>query len=227
MVTLFATVLAASACDDSGGPAAAGDPTSVTVLLTDAPGDVVHAWVDIGEVYLQGGNGEEEDAGGRVILFTGPSGPVDLIELIDDVEELATVVIPAGRYGQLRIVLEGAAIEPGARPPRRRGDPRARFRRREKLREGGGDVWPLDRDARDQAVRRSGRRRRLIVRRAPTVGVLDFSGGRKRHRAIRRAGSPRARPSRALRAAGPPDALPRPPTLSRSRLPARTRRAPG
>ncbi|CAN5851198.1 DUF4382 domain-containing protein [soil metagenome] len=111
MVTLFATVLAASACDDSGGPAAAGDPTSVTVLLTDAPGDVVHAWVDIGEVYLQGGNGEEEDAGGRVILFTGPSGPLDLIELIDDVEELATVVIPAGRYGQLRIVLEAAAIE--------------------------------------------------------------------------------------------------------------------
>jgi hypothetical protein len=109
-LALLATVLAATGCDESGGPAGAGDPTSVTVLLTDAPGDVVHAWVDIGEVYLQGGDGEE-DGGGRVTLFAGPSGPLDLIELIDDVEELATVVIPAGRYGQLRIVLEGAAIE--------------------------------------------------------------------------------------------------------------------
>jgi hypothetical protein len=111
LVTLLSTVLAASACDDSGGPAGAGDPTSVTVVLTDAPGDVVHAWVDIGEVYLQGGDGEDEDSGGRVTLFSGPSGPLDLIALIDEVEELATVVIPAGRYGQLRIVLDGAAIE--------------------------------------------------------------------------------------------------------------------
>ena len=111
LVTLLVIVLAAPACDDSGGPAGAGDPTSVTVLLTDAPGDVVHAWVDIGEVYLQGGDGEEDDTGGRVTLFAGPSGPLDLMELIDDVAELASVVIPSGRYGQLRVVLEGAAIE--------------------------------------------------------------------------------------------------------------------
>jgi hypothetical protein len=82
----------------------------VTVLLTDAPGDVVRAWVDIGQIYLQGSQ-EDEDAGGRVILFTGPTGPLDLFELIDDPAELDTVVIPAGRYGQLRVVLEGAAIE--------------------------------------------------------------------------------------------------------------------
>ena len=82
----------------------------MTVLLTDAPGDIVHAWVDIGEIYLQG-NEEDESAGGRVTLFTGPSGPLDLFELIDDPAILDTVVIPAGRYGQLRVVLEGAAIE--------------------------------------------------------------------------------------------------------------------
>ena len=111
LVTLLAAVLVSSACDDSGGPAGAGDPTNVTVLLTDAPGDVVHAWVDIEEVYLQGRDGEEGDAGGRVTLFAGPSGPLDLMELIDDVEELASVVIPSGRYGQLRVVLNGAAIQ--------------------------------------------------------------------------------------------------------------------
>jgi len=111
LVPLLSAVLISSACDDAGGPAGAGDPTNVTVLLTDAPGDVVHAWVDIEEVYLQGGDGEEGDAGGRVTLFAGPSGPLDLMALIDDVEELASVVIPSGRYGQLRVVLEGAAIQ--------------------------------------------------------------------------------------------------------------------
>lgn len=111
--TLLVAALVAPACDDSGGPAGSGDPTSVTVLLTDDPGDVVHAWVDIGEIYLQGGEGDEDndDAGGRVTLFSGPTGPIDLLELLDAAEELVNVVIPSGRYGQLRVVLEGAAIE--------------------------------------------------------------------------------------------------------------------
>ncbi|HET6361773.1 MAG TPA: DUF4382 domain-containing protein [Gemmatimonadota bacterium] len=87
------------------------DPTSVTVLLTDAPGDIAHAWVDIAEIYLQGGEGDEDGAGGRVILFNGPTGPIDLLELIDSAQEIAgDVVVPAGRYGQLRVVLDGAAI---------------------------------------------------------------------------------------------------------------------
>jgi len=98
------------ACDDSGTPSGPEVPTAVTVMLTDAPGDVVHAWVDIEQIYLQG-NAEDEDAGGRVILFTGPSGSLDLLELIDDTLELVSVVISAGRYGQLRVVLSGAAIE--------------------------------------------------------------------------------------------------------------------
>jgi hypothetical protein len=111
LVLPLLAALFSSACDDAGGPAGAGNPTNVTVLLTDAPGDVVHAWVDIDEVYLQGGDGEEGDAAGRVTLFAGPSGSLDLIALIDEVEELANVVIPSGRYGQLRVVLNGAAIQ--------------------------------------------------------------------------------------------------------------------
>ena len=106
-IILWAAMLAL-ACEDTGP--AGGDFTSVTVLLTDAPGDVVHVWVDIGEIYLQG-NEEDENAGGRLTLFTGPSGPLDLLELIDDPALLNNVVIPAGRYGQLRVVIEGAAIE--------------------------------------------------------------------------------------------------------------------
>lgn len=111
--------LAISACLASAlltcgeSPFGPGDRTAVTVLLTDAPGDVVHAWVEIREVYLQGGgDGDEENtAGGRTVLFTGSTGPIDLLELVDDPLELASVVVPAGRYGQLRVVIDGAAVE--------------------------------------------------------------------------------------------------------------------
>lgn len=107
-----AAVMVFTGCEDAEGPAGMGDPTAVTVLLTDAPGDIAHAWVDIAEIYLQGGEGDDEDdAGGRVTLFTGPTGPIDLLELIDDAQEIVSdAVVPAGRYGQLRVVLEGAAI---------------------------------------------------------------------------------------------------------------------
>lgn len=112
-LAVAALVALAAACDDSGGPTGSGDQTAVTVLLTDAPGDVIHAWVVVREIYLQGGgDGDEEDtAGGRTVLLTGPTEPLDLLELIDDPEDLGTVVVPARRYGQLRVVIDGAAVE--------------------------------------------------------------------------------------------------------------------
>lgn len=104
---------------DDGSPAG-GDPqgespsgdaatSSVTVLLTDDPLDLEHAWVDIQRVYLQGG-----DANGRLVLFEGPTGWIDLLPLADDVEELVeSVEIPSGSFGQLRVVINGAAVETG------------------------------------------------------------------------------------------------------------------
>lgn len=111
LAALCCLALALSACDD--GPAGLEGQTAVTVVLTDAPGDVVHAWVDIREIYLQGGgDGDEENtAGGRTVLFTGPTGPLDLLALVEDPADLGTVIIPARRYGQLRVVMDGAAVE--------------------------------------------------------------------------------------------------------------------
>lgn len=111
LAALCCLALALSACDD--GPAGLESQSAVTVVLTDAPGDVVHAWVDIREIYLQGGgDGDEENtAGGRMVLFTGPTGPLDLLALVEDPAELGTVIIPARRYGQLRVVIDGAAVE--------------------------------------------------------------------------------------------------------------------
>lgn len=109
LLSALLIALAPLACSDSN-PAGAGRTSTVAVLLTDDPDDLVHAWVIVREVYLQG-TPEEEEAGGRVVLYSGPSGVIDLLELADDFLELAEVDVPAGEYGQMRLVLDGAALE--------------------------------------------------------------------------------------------------------------------
>lgn len=109
LVAALAGALGSLACSGSD-PAGTGRTSTVSVLLTDAPDDLVHAWVIVREVYLQG-SPEDEDAGGRVALYTGPSAIIDLLELDDSFLELNEVDVPAGEYGQLRLVLDGAAIE--------------------------------------------------------------------------------------------------------------------
>lgn len=106
LVAALVLALSPLACDDAGSTGPAGETASVTVLLTDDPGDLVHAWVDVREVYLQGG-----DAEGRLVLFEGPTGPIDLLTLVDEFRALtADIEIPAGSYGQLRMVIDGAAV---------------------------------------------------------------------------------------------------------------------
>jgi hypothetical protein len=105
-IAALASLPIALACEDSGsGPDFEGT-SNVSVLLTDDPDDLVHAWVVISEIYLQGG-----DAEGRLVLFDGPSAPIDLLTLDDDFVELVETEVPSGEYGQLRLVLESAVIE--------------------------------------------------------------------------------------------------------------------
>jgi len=78
-------------------------PATLTIHLTDAPGDVLEAWVTIDQVYLQG-------TGGRVVLRDEPY-TVDLATL----ENTSTVLledveVPDGNYGQLRFVVSGACL---------------------------------------------------------------------------------------------------------------------
>lgn len=88
-----------AACDDPSS----SDMARVQLLLTDAPGDLASAEVTISEIYFQGSEG-------RVTLFEG-SATHDLLDLQNGVTaELADVVIPAGSYSQLRLIIESATI---------------------------------------------------------------------------------------------------------------------
>ena len=99
--TAAALVLALAACGESSGPNGDG---RISLLLTDAPGDVKSAVVTIEEIYLQGGDG-------RVVLRADPV-TTDLITLANDAFLLVDdVLVPAGLYGQLRFVVSGAYLE--------------------------------------------------------------------------------------------------------------------
>jgi hypothetical protein len=103
----FGLALTAAACSDSTGNAVDG---KITVLLTDAPGDVKTAVVTISQIYLQG-SAEGDDASSRVILRDTPATQ-DLLTLANSTAELVKDgTVPAGTYGQLRFVISGGYIE--------------------------------------------------------------------------------------------------------------------
>jgi Domain of unknown function (DUF4382) len=88
-----------SACADSTGVG----PGTVSILLTDAPGDVKAAVVTISQIYLQGS--------GRVVLRDTPV-TIDLVKLSDSTAMLVDeVTVPSGTYSQLRFVITDAYIE--------------------------------------------------------------------------------------------------------------------
>ena len=94
--------LGAAACD--GGSTGSQTPT-LSIKLTDAPGDLSEAWVEIEQVYLQG-------SGGRVVLKDESTGLIDLLTLKNDVANLVNgAAVPAGSYSELRFVIGDAYVK--------------------------------------------------------------------------------------------------------------------
>jgi hypothetical protein len=88
------------ACSDSNGPSTG----RLTLLLKDAPGDILAAVVTIDEINLQG-------TGGKTVLRSDPV-TTDLLTLAAGVDTLIEdAVVTAGTYSQLRFVISGAYIE--------------------------------------------------------------------------------------------------------------------
>ena len=80
-----------------------GGPATLTIHLTDAPGDIQAAVVTIAEVYLQG-------TGGRMVLRNTPY-TVDLVTLATtSTVLLEDVPVAAGTYHDLRFVVTGAYL---------------------------------------------------------------------------------------------------------------------
>lgn len=104
-LTLFGAALgAAGACDP--GMSIPDGPASLSIYLTDAPGDVAAVWVDVAEIYFQGG------PGGRMTLLDEPTGLILLTDLVDRARALTTdLQVDPGTYSQLRLVLAGAVLE--------------------------------------------------------------------------------------------------------------------
>lgn len=100
ILCILAAVAALGACD-SNGP---DGPGSMSILLTDAPGDVEQAVVTIERIEIVGGSG-----GPRVLRDTPWTG--ELTELTNEFVTLVDgAVIPQGNYSQLRIVISEACI---------------------------------------------------------------------------------------------------------------------
>lgn len=96
----LALLLPLAACDDGMG---VEGPRSVSILLTDAPGDFHQAWVTIESVALVG----DEDS----FVLRDEAVTTDLIEWHNDVMTLVEpVAVPAGDFSQLRLVISGACV---------------------------------------------------------------------------------------------------------------------
>jgi hypothetical protein len=105
---MLALALPMTACDDVATDTRHG---TVSILLTDAPGDVVEAWVTFTDIYFQGQGGEGDPPMGRVYLLEGGDEAYELLSLANDVAEVVRdAVVPTGTYGQLRVVISDACI---------------------------------------------------------------------------------------------------------------------
>lgn len=99
------------ACDDPTGD----DAGTVSLLLTDAPGDFAKAVVTIDRIELARDDDSEVEGddgeGGAVVLMDTPYTG-DLLQLANDVATLVDeAVVPGGSYSQLRFVISGGCIE--------------------------------------------------------------------------------------------------------------------
>lgn len=105
LLPLLALPLAFAACENSGfGPTADG---TMSIMLTDAPGDFANAIVTIDRIELLGGEDNEND---RIVLRDSPV-TVDLLELQNEVMVLVgETPVPAGRYSELRLVISEGLI---------------------------------------------------------------------------------------------------------------------
>jgi len=89
-------------CSDDG--MSVGDRSAVSILLTDAPGDVSSAWLRIDEIWLQGS--------GREVLLDTPTDWIPISDLVGTTLQIVDdVPVSEGVYGQMRLRVAEAVLE--------------------------------------------------------------------------------------------------------------------
>jgi len=104
---LVGTLLLMTGCDSSTtDPDDLGEGNAtLSVWLTDAPGDVANVWVEVENVILVG-------SGGQLSLLDEASELINLMELRDSTMPLVTdAEVEIGTYGQIRFLIGGAVLE--------------------------------------------------------------------------------------------------------------------
>lgn len=114
MVALAVAALPLAGCSDMvATPNTSATDGTVSIQLTDAPGDFQAAVVTISDIYLQGSptdSATADSTGGRVHLLSEPI-TTNLLTLSDSVVDLVQgATVPAGTYSQLRFVVDGGYI---------------------------------------------------------------------------------------------------------------------
>lgn len=104
LALLSALLFIAAGCDESSTEPPSGT-ASLSVYLTDAPGDVAGVWVQVDDVLLVG-QGQPRS------ILPEPSELVDLLALVDSSMVLVDgAEVEAGQYSQLRFVIGGGVLE--------------------------------------------------------------------------------------------------------------------
>jgi hypothetical protein len=110
LMVLLAFVFPITACDTG----TEGRFGSLSILLTDEPGELLEAWVTITGIYLQGDVGEQDPPQGRYYLMTNGEDAAVTVELLSLANKVFELVgnkpVPAGTYGQLRVVLSDGCV---------------------------------------------------------------------------------------------------------------------
>lgn len=104
VAALFVMTAIVAACDDD--PAGNGGDPRVSILLTDAPGDVAEARIVIDEIAIMG------DADESAVVLSTDDWEGDLLDLRNTFATLVDEVeVPVGSYHQVRLKITEGCIE--------------------------------------------------------------------------------------------------------------------
>lgn len=118
LIIVLALGFSASACEDTPTAGPEEGTASLSVFLTDAPGDVEAVWVEVLEITAQGGEGGSEvllDEPTDLILLTDLVGAFQLLSIVTELDPTT--------FRQLRLIIGDAVLVSTEGKVYVRGDP--------------------------------------------------------------------------------------------------------